>query len=122
LFEGERRVSAPSPAPSPSSGWAAHPNLLRGAKSSRNKNRGRLQVQIRRAFVDHPLRSSSEMYDFTHADRRALKQPIPTLHRYSVWRVLREIAEPVARSRGPGRPWLWRLKSPAADGSSAPSD
>jgi hypothetical protein len=39
------------------------------------------------------------VYDFTHARCRALKEPIPTLHRYSVWRILREIAEPVARSR-----------------------
>jgi hypothetical protein len=68
--------------------------------------------------LDHPLRSSSEVYDFTHARCRALKEPIPTLHRYSVWRILREIAEPVGRSRGPGRPWLWRLKTPAADHSS----
>jgi hypothetical protein len=104
--------------PSRSTGWAAHPNLLRGANSSRNKNRGRLQVQIRRAFIDHPLPSSSEVYDFTHAKCRALKQPIPTLHRYSVWRVLREIADPVARSRGPGRPWLWRLRDPAVQKAS----
>jgi hypothetical protein len=28
----------------------------------------------------------------------------------SVIRVLRQVADPVGRSRGPGRPWLWRLK------------
>jgi hypothetical protein len=49
-------------------------------------------------------------------DAARSKEPIPTLHRYSVWRILREIAEPVGRSRGPGRPWLWRLKAPAAEG------
>jgi hypothetical protein len=106
----------------PLTGWQRHPNLLRGANSSRNKNRGRLQVQIRRAFLGHPLRSSSEVYDFTHARCRALKKPIPTLHRYSVWRILREIADPIGHSLGPGRPWLWRLKQPAADTPSAPSD
>jgi hypothetical protein len=31
-------------------------------------------------------------------------------HRHSVWRILNEIAEPVGHSRGPGRPWLWRLR------------
>jgi hypothetical protein len=100
---------------SPSRGWARYPNLLRGANSSRNKGRGRLQVQVRRAFLGHPLRSSSEVYDFTHARCRALKEPIPTLHRYSVWRILREIADPVGRSRGPGRPWLWRLRNSDTD-------
>ena len=77
------------------------------------------QARLRRP---HPFRSSSEVYDFTHARWRALKLPIPTLHRYSVWRVLREIADPVGHSRGPGRPWLWRLKTPAADATSASSD
>jgi hypothetical protein len=36
---------------SPSEGWARYPNLRLGATSSRNKGRGRLQQQVRRAFV-----------------------------------------------------------------------
>jgi hypothetical protein len=97
----------------PPQGWDRRRHLLRGGGTHRGK--GRLQVQLRRAFIGHPFRSSSEVYDFTHARWRALKRPIPTLHRYSVWRILREIAEPVGRSRGPGRPWIWRLRESAAE-------
>jgi hypothetical protein len=35
--------------------------------------------------------------------------------RWSVRRILNVVADPVGRSRGPGRPWLWRLKEPAAE-------
>jgi hypothetical protein len=106
----------------PLTGWAAFPNLRRGSHSSRNKGKGRLQAQLRRAFSQSPLLTSSQVYDWTFAGHRARGEFIPQLHRYSVWRILREIADPVGRSRGPGRPWLWRLKTPAADRSSAPSD
>jgi hypothetical protein len=34
----------------------------------------------------------------------------------ALFRVLRQVADPVGRSRGPGRPWLWRLKTPGAVG------
>jgi hypothetical protein len=33
--------------------------------------------------------------------------------RWSIVRILREIADPVARAPTIGRPWLWRLRDPA---------
>jgi hypothetical protein len=104
----------------PLTGWAAHPNLQRGANSSRNKGKGRLQVQVRRAFLDHPSRSTSEIYDWCYARDRSRARS--EAMRWSVRRILNVVADRVGRSRGPGRPWLWRLKAPAADTMSAPSD
>jgi hypothetical protein len=31
---------------------------------------------------------------------------------HSVWRILRQIAEPIGRAPTIGRPWLWQLKEP----------
>jgi hypothetical protein len=42
-----------------------------------------------------------------------LGKPLTTRHRYSVWRILATIADPVARGSGIGRPILWRLRDPA---------
>jgi hypothetical protein len=39
-----------------------------------------------------------------------LGKPLTTRHRFSVWRVLVKIADPVGRAGTIGRPILWRLK------------
>jgi hypothetical protein len=74
-------------------GTALDPNL-RLRPHAPAKGRGRLQVQIRWAFmVGGPVLSSSAIYDWTHARRRAR---LPSGHRHSVPRIL--------RGRSPGRP------------------
>jgi hypothetical protein len=92
--------------------WKGSRNLrLRPAKPA--LGRGRLQVQIRRAFVVHgSMVTSSQVYNWTHAKRRLmLGKPLTTRHRYSVWRILVAIADPVDRGTSIGRPWLWRLRN-----------
>ena len=56
---------------SSSNGWAAHPNLQRWPHAPA-AGRGRLQVQIRLAFVGHRLLSSSQVYDSAPNNRRSL--------------------------------------------------
>jgi hypothetical protein len=87
--------------------WPHHPNLRRRPHAP-NKGRGRLQVQIRRAFLDADTITSSTVYDWCFVRRR---RRIPTRHRYSVWRILMTIADPVGRAETIGRPWLWRLRN-----------
>jgi hypothetical protein len=85
--------------------WDAHPNL-RLRPFSPNKGRGRLQRQIRRAFIiDGPVVSSSRIYDLCFTRRRKAT----TLKRYMVWRILIKIADPI-RKVPPNGAWLWRLK------------
>jgi hypothetical protein len=70
-------------------------------------------VQVRRAFIDHPFRSTSEIYDWCYArDRRAARSQAM---RWSVRRILDATCDRVGRADTPGRPWLWRLKTPAAE-------
>ena len=90
-----------------SSGWSAYPNL-RLRPHAPAAGRGRLQVQIRRAFLGHHLLSSSQVYDYALA--RVRGDTWRRRHRWSVIRVLRQIAEPIGRAPTIGRPWLWRLK------------
>jgi hypothetical protein len=95
--------------------WPHHPNLRRRPHAP-NKGRGRLQRQIRRAFIVHgPVVSSSQVYDWCFAHKRKLSQ----LRRHGVWRILREVADPVGRASTIGRPVLWRLGSEL--GSNKPS-
>jgi hypothetical protein len=71
-----------------------------------------VQVQVRRAFItaDAPV-SASEIYDWCYAKRRLmLGKPLTTRHRYSVWRILVTIADPVERVPPHGA-WLWRLRN-----------
>jgi hypothetical protein len=90
--------------------WLSYPNLQRRPHAP-NKGRGRLQVQIRRAFAIHgPVVSSSQTYDWAYARQPRLRRSLA--HRHSVFRILREIAEPVGRAPTIGRPWLWRLRVP----------
>jgi hypothetical protein len=89
---------------------AHYPNLLR-APHSPHKGRGRLQVQIRRAFVGREVLTSTEIYDSCYAKRRMLGQQIDRPYRWSVVRILRTIADPIGRAETIGRPVLWRLKT-----------
>jgi hypothetical protein len=86
-----------------------HPNLRRRPHAP-NAGRGRLQRQIRRAFVGRALLTSSEVYDSCYAKKRAFGERISQRHRHSVWRILRTIADPIGRAVTMGRPVLWRLK------------
>jgi hypothetical protein len=86
-----------------------YPNLLR-APHSPNKGRGRLQVQIRRAFAVREVLTSSEIYDSCYAKRRVAGLQIDRPYRWSVLRILRTIADPIGRAETIGRPVLWRLK------------
>jgi hypothetical protein len=95
--------------PTPQPGWESYPNLLRRPHSP-NKGRGRLQVQIRRAFVGREVLTSSEVYDHAYAKRRVAGQQIDRPYRWSVVRILRTIADPIGRAQTAGRPRLWRLK------------
>jgi hypothetical protein len=90
----------------PAMKWPHHPNLRRRPHAP-NKGRGRLQVQIRRAFLGADTVTSTTVYDWCFVRRR---RRIPTRHRYSVWRILMTIADPVGRASTIGRPWLWRLR------------
>ena len=92
-------------------GKRLHNLRLRPAKPA--LGRGRLQRQVRRAFLtaDTPTRSASEIFDWCYAKRRLMHgKSLTTRHRYSVWRVLVAIADPVERGTTKGRPWLWRLR------------
>jgi hypothetical protein len=88
---------------------ANFPNLLRRPRAPA-AGRGRLQVQIRRAFVVREVLTSSEIYDSCYAKRRMLGQQIDRPYRWSVLRILRQIADPIGRTKPYGAV-LWRLKS-----------
>jgi GH24 family phage-related lysozyme (muramidase) len=93
----------------PSRGWAAHPNLQQRPHSP-NRNQGRLQRTVARAYLaaGTDTLSASTIYDWVFArDRRAARSQA---RRWSVRRVLLEIAVPV-RKVPPQGAWLWRLKS-----------
>jgi hypothetical protein len=99
--------------------WENYPNLrLRPAKPA--LRRGRLQVQVRRAFVGRDVLTSSEVYESCYARKRLLGERISQRHCHSVWLILRRVADQIGRGSTRGRPWLWRLKTPGADGLSAP--
>jgi hypothetical protein len=81
-------------------------NNLRLRPHAPNKGRGRLQVQIRRAFVGYHLLSSSQVYDYALA--RVRGDAWRRRHRWSVTRVLDQLCHRVGRAPTRGRPWLWR--------------
>jgi hypothetical protein len=56
------------------------------------------------------VRSSTEIYNWTHARQRQYGEQVRQRERHSVWRILMQIAEPIGRAETIGRPWLWRLK------------
>jgi hypothetical protein len=104
----------------PLAGWASYPNLQRRPHAPA-ADLGRLQRQTTRAFtVGGAVLSSTEVYDWCFPRDRAHARSQAA--RWSVQRVLMRIADCVGRGDTCGRPWLWRLKTPAADTLSAPQD
>jgi hypothetical protein len=98
-------MSARSSTPQPR--WKNFPNLLRRLPAPA-KGRGRLQRQIARCFVVFgPVVSSSRLLDWCYTRNPRVRQSRG--HRWSVVRILRQIAEPVGRAETIGRPVLWRL-------------
>jgi len=89
--------------------WQHYPNL-RLRPHAPNRGRGRLQVQIRRCFLGGGVRSSTEVYNWCYVRQRLYGERVRQWERYSVWRVLMQVAEPVGRA-STRRPRLWRLKA-----------
>jgi hypothetical protein len=72
---------------------------------------GRLQRQVRRAFLVHgALLSTSEILEWTYARKRLLGERIGDGHRWSVRRVCYALCVPVGRARTIGRPIIWRIR------------
>jgi hypothetical protein len=100
----------------PQAGRENYPNLpLVPAASA--KGRGRLQRQINRCFVLFgPEVSATRLYDWSFVRNPRARQS--QLHRWSVVLILRRVADRIGRAPTHGRPWIWRLKMPAAENSS----
>jgi hypothetical protein len=90
--------------------WPDHPNLrLRPAAPA--AGRGRLQRQVRRAFLAcGPELTTSQVYDWTFVSRPHMRRS--ALSRRRVWQLLCEIADPIGRV-GPNHAILWRLREPS---------
>jgi len=86
--------------------WDRYPNLRLGLGGARGN--GRLQRQVARAFVGNDYVSTSEVFNWCFPrDRRVSWR---RRHRWSVVRVLNQVADRVGRANTPGRPWIWRLR------------
>jgi hypothetical protein len=98
--QGARRMSK----------WENNPNLrLRPAKPA--LGRGRIQRQIRRAFLANDAKplTSSEIYRWVYPR----KERYGWLDRWSVLLALRSLgALRMGRAKTPGHPWLWKLPTP----------
>jgi hypothetical protein len=88
-------------------GWRSHPNL-RLRPHAPNAGRGRIQTAVRRAFLGHTFRTTSEVFDFALV--RVRHDEWRQRNRWSIIRVLRELADPVGRDRAHGA-IIWRLKN-----------
>jgi hypothetical protein len=103
----------------PPSGRDKYPNL-RLVPYAPAAGRGRLQRQIRRAFIAHgPVLNSSDVYRWC---KRWQAGEFGQWERWSIVRILDVVADRVGRADTPGRPWLWRLKTPGAETFSATPD
>jgi len=94
--------------------WNGYPNLqARPLAPARGK--GRLQRQIRRAFIAASGRPDgvpmSIFLDFCYPHKRLIGKRLSRQHQYSIWRTLMAVAEPVGRAKTIGRPILWRLRT-----------
>jgi hypothetical protein len=90
-----------------------HPNL-RLRPFTPNTSRGRIQVEVRRAFLGagDAVLSTTEVFDFTFA--RARRVHWRRRRSWSSIRVLDQLCHRVGRAPTIGRPWLWRLREPLA--------
>ena len=88
-----------------------HPNLAkRPAKPA--QNRGRIQRQIRIAFValGKSTLTTAELAGFTHGHLKALGEKLGPDHYRHIHRACLQIgAVAVGRADGRGRPMIWRL-------------
>lgn len=112
---------AASKAPGARSGWASYPGLRFPGHTAGSRGRGRIQLAVKRAFVaaGTSTLTTSDVFDYALARHR--KDGWRQQQRWSVVRVLRQMCDPIGRDRRYGA-IIWRLKTPAADTSSAPSD
>ena len=89
-----------------------HPNLAkRPAKPA--QNRGRIQRQIRVAFVmlGKSTLTTAELAEFTHGHLTLLGKKLSPDHYRHIHRACWQIgAVPVGRTGGRGRPMIWRWK------------
>jgi hypothetical protein len=76
---------------------------------------------VKRAFAaaGTTTLTTSDVFDYALARHR--NDGWRRRHRWSVVRVLRQMCDPIGRDRRHGA-IIWRLKTPAADTPSAPSD
>ena len=87
---------------------------LRLRPPSPAKGHGRIQRQIRRAFAIHgPEVTTGQVFDWCLTRHR--HDCWRRRKRWSVVRVLMQVADRVGREATFPWGWLWRLKSPAAD-------
>jgi hypothetical protein len=93
-------------------GRAAYPNLLLVPRAPA-AGRGRLQRQVRRAFMVYgPELPASTIYEWCKSWPQTLDgRHLGRAHRWSIVRILETVADRVARSGGHGRPWIWRLRN-----------
>lgn len=97
--------------------WENYPNL-RKRPPAPAKNRGRIQIRIKRAFTASRAKvlTSSEIYSWTHTRRRLGRRKSMPFGVYSrTLRTLRTTCDPVGRGPGIGRPIMWRLRNSADD-------
>jgi hypothetical protein len=94
-------------------GWAAYPGLRFPGHTAGSRGRGRIQLAVKRAFAaaGTSTLTTSDVFDYALARHR--EDQWRRWHRWSVVRVLRAMCDP-GRADTPGKPWLWRLKAPAA--------
>jgi hypothetical protein len=91
--------------------WEHYPNLRRRPYAPA-KNRGRVQVRIRRAFLASgaEVLPSSAIYNWAHVRRRlGRRKTLPDGVYSRTLRTLRAMCEPIERVPPYGA-WLWRLK------------
>jgi hypothetical protein len=90
-----------------SHGWDRYPNLRLGMGGAKGK--GRLQKLVARAFIGHDILTTSQVFDWCFARDR--KVSWKRRHRWSVVRVLDQVADRIGRAPTIGRPILWRLRT-----------
>ena len=85
-----------------------HPNF-HAAPTRPSKGKGKRQVAIRRAFViGNGITTSSAIYDMAFARRPSGRRNFGS--RRWIWIYLNQIADPIGRTAGWGRPTIWRLR------------
>jgi hypothetical protein len=105
----------------PLTGWSAYPGLRFPGHTAGSRGRGRIQLAVKRAFTAAGTSTLTTSDVFDYALVRVRGEGWRRRHRWSVVRVLQQVADRV-RKVPPHGAWLWRLKTPAADILSAPPD